>query len=59
MLIYAVGVLDPTLRMIFFAVALVLFVVAGVGYSWGKVHLIALGLAFFTFPFFWDALAAS
>ena len=59
MLIYAVGGLDPTLRMIFFAIALVLFAVAGVGYSWGKVHLIALGLAFFTLPFFWDALAAS
>lgn len=59
MLTYAVEVLDPTLRMIFFAAALVLFAVAGVGYSWGKLHLIALGLAFFTFPFFWDALAAS
>jgi len=45
--------------MIFFAAALVLFAVAGLGYTWGKVHLIALGLAFFTFPFFWDALAAS
>ena len=58
MLIYAVSALDPTLRMIFFAAALVLFAVAGVGYTWGKVHLIALGLAFFTFPFFWDAWAA-
>lgn len=59
MLVYAVAGLDPTLRMIFFAIALVLFAVAGTGYSWGKVHLIGLGLAFFTFPFFWDALAAS
>jgi hypothetical protein len=58
-MIYAVSGLDPTLRMIFFAVALVLFALAGVGYTWGKVQMLALGLAFFTFPFFWDALAAS
>jgi hypothetical protein len=58
-MIYAVSGLDPTLRMIFFAVALVLFALAGVGYTWGKVQMMALGLAFFTFPFFWDALAAS
>jgi len=51
--------LDPTLRMVFFAAALVLFALAAVGWSWGKVQMMALGLAFFTFPFFWDALAAS
>jgi hypothetical protein len=58
-MIYAVSALDPTLRMIFFAAALVLFVLGAVGYSWGKVQLVAAGLALFTFPFFWDALAAS
>jgi hypothetical protein len=59
MLVYAVSGLDPTLRMIFFAAALVLFALGAVGWSWGKVQTVALGLAFFTFPFFWDALAAS
>jgi hypothetical protein len=58
-MIYAVSALDPTLRMIFFAAALVLFALGAVGYSWGKVQLVAAGLALFTFPFFWDALAAS
>jgi len=59
MLVYAVSGLDPTLRMICFAAALVLFVLGAIGWSWGKVQMVALGLAFFTFPYFWDALAAS
>ncbi len=58
-MLYAVSTLDPTLRMIFFAAALVLFVLGAIGWSWGKVQMVALGLAFFTFPYFWDALAAS
>jgi hypothetical protein len=55
----AVSALDPTLRMIFFAAALALFALGAVGYTWGKLQLMAAGLALFTFPFFWDALAAS
>jgi uncharacterized membrane protein YqjE len=58
-MILAVSALDPTWRMIFFAAALVLFVLGAVGYSWGKLSLVSAGLAFFTFPFFWDALAAT
>jgi hypothetical protein len=56
---FAVSVLDPTIRVIVFGVAVVLFVLAGIGYERGKFGFLALGLAFFAFPFFWDALAAS
>ena len=55
----AVGLMDPTVRMIFFAVAVVLLVLAAIGFSRGKVSFMAAGLAAFVFPFFWDALAAS
>jgi hypothetical protein len=58
-LLLAVSQLDPTLRMVFFLVALVLFILAAVGVGLGRVNLIAAGLGFFAFPFFWDALAAS
>ena len=58
-MLLAVDVMDPTLKMIFFGIAVVCFVAAGTGYVWGKVSLVALGLAFFAFPFFWDALAAT
>jgi len=54
-----VGVMDPTIRMLFFGVAVVLFVLAAVGYERGKVSFVAAGLAVFAFPFFWDALAAT
>ena len=57
-MILAVDVLDPTLRMILLALALVLFVLGAVGYSWGKVQLVSAGLAVITFTWFWDALAA-
>jgi len=49
--------MDPTIRMLFLAAALVLFVIAAIGYQRGKVSFVAAGLAAFTFPFFWDALA--
>jgi hypothetical protein len=53
----AVDTMDPTLTMIFYGIAVVCFVAAAVGYTWGKVSLVALGLAFFVFPSFWNALA--
>ena len=59
MLTLAVEAMDPTIRMIFFAVSVILFALAAVGYSRGKVSFLAAGLAVFAFPFFWDALAAS
>ena len=55
---FAVAVMDPTIKMLFFAAAVVLFVVATIGYQRGKVSFVAAGLAAFAFPFFWDALAA-
>ena len=58
-MILAVNAMDPTLKMIFYAIAVVLFALAAVGYQRGKVSFMAAGLAAFVFPFFWDALAAS
>lgn len=55
----AVSAMDPTIKMVFFLVALILFILAAWGVGVGRVNLIAAGLASFTIPFFWDALAAS
>lgn len=54
---FAVAVMDPTIRMLFYAAAVALFVLAAIGYERGKVSFVAAGLAAFVFPFFWDALA--
>jgi hypothetical protein len=56
-MLFAVAVMDPTIKMIFYAVAVVLFVLAAIGYERGRVSFVAAGLAAFVFPFFWDALA--
>jgi hypothetical protein len=56
-MLLAVDTLDPTVVMIFYAIAVICFVAAAVGYVWGKVSLVGLGLAFFVFPQFWNALA--
>ena len=58
-MLLAVSAMDPTVKMLFYGAAVVLFVLSAVGYVWGKVSLIGAGLAAFAFPFFWDALAAS
>lgn len=58
-MMFAVEVMDPTIRMIFFGAAVVLFVIAATGYKAGNVSFIAAGLAAFVIPFFWDALAAT
>jgi hypothetical protein len=58
-MLLAVEVMDPTLKMIFYGIAVVCFVAAAIGYVWGKVSLVGLGLAFFVFPSFWNALAAT
>jgi hypothetical protein len=54
----AVAIMDPTIRMLFFGAAVVLFVLAATGYERGKVSFVAAGLGAFVFPFFWDALAS-
>ena len=58
-MILAVEAMDPTLKMIFYAIAVVLFVLSATGFERGKVSFVAAGLAAFAFPFFWVALAAS
>ena len=57
-MLLAVSALDPTIRMLFLAIAVVLFVLAAIGYERGRVSFVAAGLAFLAFPWFWDALAA-
>jgi hypothetical protein len=57
--IVAVAAMSPTVRMLLFGLAVVLFALAAWGVSAGRVSLLAAGLAVFAFPFFWDALAAS
>ena len=56
-MLFAVAVMDPTIKMIFYAAAVALFVLAAIGYERGKISFVAAGLAAFVFPFFWDALA--
>jgi hypothetical protein len=55
----AVSVLSPGWRTIFFLIALILFVVGFLGFkvTAQRIRLDSLGLAFFVFPFFWDAWA--
>lgn len=54
---YAVAAMAPTVRLLFFAVAVALFVVAAFGWTHGRWSPLAAGLAFLAFPWFWDALA--
>lgn len=55
----AVAALSPTLRALLFLVALVLFAAAAFGAGHPRWNLMAAGLAVFTVPFLWDALAAA
>ena len=58
-MILAVDQMDPVVQGIFFLIAVVLFVIAGINLAVPRVNLIALGLAFFSFVFMWNAFAAS
>lgn len=58
-MLVAVAAMDPTVKMLFYGVAVICFVLSATGYAWGKVSLVGAGLAAFAFPLFWDALAAS
>jgi hypothetical protein len=53
-MMFAVAVMDPTIKMLFYAAAVALFVLAAIGFERGKVSFVAAGLAAFAFPFFWD-----
>ena len=59
--ILALSTLSAGWQALFYAVALVLFVLAALAVPrWTHYPaLVALGLAFFVFPFFWNALAAA
>ena len=56
-MLFAVAVMDPTIKMIFYAAAVVLFALAAIGFERGKVSFVAQVLAVLCIPFFWDALA--
>jgi hypothetical protein len=55
----ALTVMSPTPRFVLYAVAVVLFFLAGIGFRplGDRVSLIGLGLATAFFPFMWDSLA--
>jgi hypothetical protein len=57
----AVNRLSPGWTTIFFLIALVLFVLGFLGFkiTAQRIRLDSLGLAFFVFPFFWNAWAAT
>lgn len=57
----AVAAMDPTVRFIFFLLALACFVIAAFATPKTRfpVSWVALGLALFTVPWMWDALAAA
>lgn len=54
-----VDVMGATPRFIFYLVAVILFILAGIGFKpvGDRVHLVGLGLAAAFFPVMWDALA--
>lgn len=56
----AIGTMGATPTAIFYIVAVVLFVIAGIGMKVGRegLNLIGLGLAAAFIPVAWDALAA-
>jgi hypothetical protein len=57
--VLAIGLMNNTWQFIFYAIALVLFIAAGIGLKPGgeRASLIGLGLAMFVVPTFWDRLA--
>jgi hypothetical protein len=57
----AISLMSATPRAIFYIVAVVLFILAGIGFKpvGDRVHLVGLGLAAAFFPTMWDALAAT
>jgi hypothetical protein len=59
MMLAAISQMDPTVQAVFFAVAVVLLVLAALNVAVGKINLVAAGLALFIFVFAWNAIAAS
>jgi hypothetical protein len=48
-MMFAVAVMDPTIKMLFYAAAVALFVLAAIGFERGKVSFVAAGVAAFAF----------
>jgi hypothetical protein len=56
----AVATMDPAAQTVFYAIAVLLFALTAFAVRVPlAVNGVALGLAFFAFPFFWNALAAT
>jgi hypothetical protein len=57
----AISVMGATPTAIFYVVAVVLFILSGIGFKpvGDRVHLMGLGLAAAFFPVMWNALAAT
>lgn len=58
-MLFAVEAMDPTVQVVFYAVAIGLFVLAAVGVTVGRLSALGLGLAVAWFPAMWNALAAT
>jgi hypothetical protein len=59
--VLAISLMSATPRAIFYVIAVILFILSGVGFKpvGDRVHLVGLGLAAAFFPTMWDALAAT
>jgi ABC-type dipeptide/oligopeptide/nickel transport system permease component len=56
----ALDALSAEVTAIFYILAVVAFVLAGMNWSrWGDSNLVAIGLALYVFPQAWNALAAA
>ncbi len=55
----AIDVMGAWPRAIFYIVAVILFILSGIGFkpAGDRVHLVGLGLAAAFFPIMWDAIA--
>jgi hypothetical protein len=59
-MLLAISLMSATPRAIFYVIAVLLFIAAGIGFkppAGDRVHLVGLGLAAAFFPIMWDALA--
>jgi hypothetical protein len=56
----ALGAMSATVTAIFYILAVVAFVLAGMNWSkWADSNLVAIGLALYVFPQAWNAVAAA
>lgn len=54
---FAISVMSSSVQGVFFLIAVVCFVAAGLSFAPGKTNLIGIGLAFATFVYMWNAFA--